>query len=536
MLTGMRFIIVKILRRCVFLGCLLLASVSSGNAQPDRPLTFVIPTFARESLDIGKAGTGDLPYLGNIFDALIGTDPSGELSPARGLAESWETGGDGRSLTLRLREGVTWHDGLPLTTDDIVFTFERLRAPDANCTFCRFLQSIEAVEAIDPRTLRITLKEIDPTFFAALSSRDGDVRVLARRNFRRMPDGGFELNGNPIGTGPWRFQSFERGVEMRFTANATYWDQTRIPQFAAMRIVARGQPTTRLAMVRSGEADAAHIDLRGAAEAESAGLRLLSLRSAAISTLSFMGCWQQEMLCHNTEFRRAMVLAIDFNAIRNRIYPRSTIGEVVANAVWTSIALGFDPALQPPEFNPTESRRILQRLRYDNRPVKIWSVQTNGSPETPEIMQLVDGYLRAAGFRTELTPMEIGAFRPRFATNPQNFETRYAAHLHIDTPSPRPTVISNLAVSFIGQNNGGFIQAYWDLPTIDADYARLRSITNMRTLDEELRKLNRRIAGEYAFVAIVARNNTLAVGPRIGSWSPGDFGFAWHLETLARAR
>jgi ABC-type transport system substrate-binding protein len=189
-----------------------------------------------------------------------------------------------------------------------------------------------------------------------------------------------------------------------------------------------------------------------------------------------------------------------------------------------------------PNSTPPRRAASCSGLRYDNRPVKIWSVQTNGSPETPEIMQLVDGYLRAAGFRTELTPMEIGAFRPRFASNPQNFETRYAAHLHIDTPSPRPTVVLNLAVSFIGQNNGGFIQAYWDLPTIDADYARLRSITDMRTLDEELRRLNRRIAGEYAFVAIVARNNTLAVGPRIGGWSPGDFGFAWHLETLTRAR
>jgi peptide/nickel transport system substrate-binding protein len=527
----------KSMLRCLALvGCLSAGGIGPAGAQQDRPLTFVIPTFARESLDIGKAGTGDLPYLGNLFDALIGTDPSGQLSPARGLAESWENGPDGRSLTLRLREGVTWHDGQPLTTDDVLFTFERLRAPDANCTFCRFLQSIESAQAIDERTIRITLKEVDPTFFSALSSRDGDVRVLARRNFRRLPDGGYELTGNPIGTGPWRFQSFERGVEMRFLANTGYWDRARVPEFPAMRIVARGQPTTRLAMVRSGEADAAHIDLRGAAEAENAGLRLLALRSAAISTLSFMGCWQREMLCHNTEFRRAMVLAIDFNAIRNRIYPRSTIGEVVANAVWTSIALGFDPALQPPEYNPAEARRILQRLRYDNRPVKIWSVQTNGSPETPEIMQLVDGYLRAAGFRTELTPMEIGAFRPRFATNPQNFETRYAAHLHIDTPSPRPMVISNLAVSFISQNNGGFIQAYWDLPTIDADFARLRAITDMRVLDEELRSINRRIAREYAFVAIVARNNTLAVGPRIGGWSPGDFGFAWHLETLTRAR
>ncbi|WP_198369737.1 ABC transporter substrate-binding protein [Roseomonas rosulenta] len=137
--------IASALRRIVLTGSLIAALGGPAAAQSDRPLTFVIPTFARESLDIGKAGTGDLPCLGNLFDALIGTDQSGQLSPARGLAENWGTGSDGRSLTLRLRVGVTWHDGQPLTTDDVMFTFERLRAPDANCTFCRFMQSIDSV-------------------------------------------------------------------------------------------------------------------------------------------------------------------------------------------------------------------------------------------------------------------------------------------------------------------------------------------------------------------------------------------------------
>ena len=68
--------------------------------------------------------------------------------------------------------------------------------------------------------------------------------------------------------------------------------------------------------------------------------------------------------------------------------------------------------------------------------MKIWVVPTNSSPEGPEVMQLVDGYLRAAGFKTDVTNIEFGGFRPRYANTPQNFETRYAAHLYIDAAGP----------------------------------------------------------------------------------------------------
>lgn len=124
-----------------FAALLGLSALPPASAQDDKPLTFIIPTFSRESLDIGQAGTGDLIYLGNIFDPIIGTDPGGQLSPKRGLAESWTVSPDGKGLAIKLRDGVRWHDGQPLTTDDILFTLHRWAEPDATCTACRYLQS-----------------------------------------------------------------------------------------------------------------------------------------------------------------------------------------------------------------------------------------------------------------------------------------------------------------------------------------------------------------------------------------------------------
>jgi hypothetical protein len=150
-------------------------------------------------------------------------------------------------------------------------------------------------------------------------------------------------------------------------------------------------------------------------------------------------------------------------------------------------------------------------------------------------MQLFDGYLRAAGFKTEVTNLEFAAFAPRYSKSPQNFETRYAAHLYVNSPGARPMVLQNLGVSFVSHKAGGLFMGYWNPDWIDAEYARLKTITDLKQLDGELRTLNRRTYEDYAFVPIAARAFVAAVGPKVKSWSPGNYGYAWNLETVRRA-
>jgi peptide/nickel transport system substrate-binding protein len=504
--------------------------------KPTGTLTVVVSNFGKENLDRGHTGTQDLQYNGHPYEALVGTSRAGELTADRGLAESWRMSPDARTMTVRLRKNVRWHDGKPFTADDVVFSLlERYRAKETSCTFCGILRrTVKDVKAVDPHTVQIELTEADVTFPALLSSRDGDIAMLARHNFRPKGDG-WELVGNPIGTGPWKFIEFKRGVEIRYEANLDYWDPRRIPEFQSFKVVPRPEPTSRLAMLKAGEADMAQIDAAQAPDVRAAGLRLMGIKGSTISVLSFMGCWQREMLCNRTELRKAIVLAIDMKSIVKRLFPEGT-GVQIPTAIWTEVALGYDPALPLYPYSPDEAKRILKEIGYDGRPVKIWSAPLAHSPETPEIMELVQGYLNAAGFKTELTPIEFGAFRPRYARSPQTFETTYAAHLHVNVPFARPWVMENLAVSWISQDAGGIISAYWNLPKIDVEFRRLRQITDLKVLAEELKKLNRETYAEYPFYPIAARNTVFAVGPRVADWSPGDYGTAWHIETVKLRR
>jgi ABC-type transport system substrate-binding protein len=509
--------------------------MDSEAATPAGTLTVVVPNFGRESLDRGLTSTVDLQFNGHHYDALIGTARNGELTADRGLAESWRMSPDARSITLRLRKNVRWHDGQPFTGDDVAFSFERFRAKDAVCTFCgQVKRTVKEVKVLDPHMVQIDLVEPDVTFPSVLGSRDGDIRIIARSNYRPKADG-FELVGTPVGTGPWKFVEFKRGVEIRFEANPDYWDPKRIPEFAALRVVPRPEPSTRLSMVRTGEADLAVIDASQVPEAKAAGVRVLVIKAPTISLLTFMGSYHKETWGHRTEFRKAIVLAIDMKSIVKRIFPEGT-GTQFASTFWTEPALGHDPALPLYPFDPAEARRILKEIGYDGKTVKIWSAPVATSPETPEIMELVQGYLNAAGLKTELTPMEFGAFRPRFARRPQAFDATFAAHLHINVPFTRPMLMQNLAVTWLSQEAGGLVMGYWNPPKIDAAFTRLRQITDLKVLEEELRKLNRETYAEYVSYPVIARNGTFAAGPRVGDWSPGDYGQAWHLETVKKGR
>lgn len=524
-----------VIYKAILAGALWVAG-ATAMAAPTGTFTVVVPNFGRELLDLGKTSTQDLQYTGHINDPLIGTAPDGSLAPGRGLAESWTMSDDAKTYTLKLRQGVKWHDGKPFTSDDVVFSLaERFVAKDAICTFCRLLQSIESVKATDPHTVVIQLKSPDPLYLAILSARDGDIRMLARHNYRATPEG-FELVGDPIGTGPWKYASFSRGVEMTLDANTDYWDKDRIPDFASMRIVPRSQPSTRLSMIRSGEADMAFVDPRQADDARAAGLTVLTAKGAAIASLEFYGCWQQEMLCHKQDFREALVRAIDMPTIFKHIYPEGT-AQPISSAYWpVDQSMGFDPEQKPYAYDPKRSAELLKKAGYKGTTVKIWSVRTVSIPEAPEIMELVDGYLRAAGFKTEVTPMEFGAFRPRYASTPQRWETQYAAHLYLNAPGVRPTVLPNLRVGVIGQEVGGLIQGYWDLPTINQQWNKLITLHKADELETELRALNKKMHGEFVNHPVAMKSQVAVVGKRVESWTPSLYGFAWHLETVKQRK
>ena len=159
------------------------------------------------------------------------------------------------------------------------------------------------------------------------------------------------------------------------------------------------------------------------------------------------------------------VLAIDKDAIVNRLLPEGTATKVASHL--DAAALGFDPNLKPYGYDPKRAQQALEENNYDGRAVVLWSAPLAASPETPEIMQLVQGYLEAVGLKVDLRPISRAQLAPMFRRLPQRLPTDVACNIYVNVLSPRPLVMENIANSWISIEAGGRHGGYWDSTYID---------------------------------------------------------------------
>lgn len=181
--------------------------------------------------------------LENVFDTLVAPDENLEMKPA--LAERWETSPDQRTWTFHLRRGVVFHDGTPLTADDVVYSYRRII--DEKLTNSDKFSAVTAVTATDPDTVVLTLKQPTPNLLTNLGGFKG-MAIVSRRNVESG-----EIATHPVGTGPFAFVSQSSGDAIVLKANPDYWGGPPAVPGVTFRFIS--EPTTALSALQAGEID-----------------------------------------------------------------------------------------------------------------------------------------------------------------------------------------------------------------------------------------------------------------------------------------
>jgi peptide/nickel transport system substrate-binding protein len=194
-------------------GTTIAAAPASATTVPEGdPDAAVVAGFVIEptNLDIiNQAGIAlDQLLLGNVYETLVKSSPEGEISP--GLAEL-EISEDRLTYTLTLQDGVTFHDGDPLTASDVVWSLDQLRAGFEAPRLAR----VESVEAPDDSTVVITLSEPDNDLAFHLGQRAGAV----------LNEGATGLENTANGTGPFVFDEWNQGSSITLVRNDEYWGE-----------------------------------------------------------------------------------------------------------------------------------------------------------------------------------------------------------------------------------------------------------------------------------------------------------------------
>ncbi|HEV7255511.1 MAG TPA: ABC transporter substrate-binding protein [Mesorhizobium sp.] len=212
----------------LWLGSALLALATAGGAHAARTDLVLGVVLEPPHLDptAGAAAAIDEIVYANVFEGLTRIGPRGEVLPA--LAETWEVSDGGKVYTFRLREGVKFHDGTDFNAEDVKFSLDRARAENSTNAQKTLFAEIDTVEAVDPLTVRVALKNPQGSFLYNMGW--GDAVIVA-------PESAEGNKENPVGTGPFRFSNWARGSSITLVRADDHWGEDVALERAEFRII-----------------------------------------------------------------------------------------------------------------------------------------------------------------------------------------------------------------------------------------------------------------------------------------------------------
>jgi peptide/nickel transport system substrate-binding protein len=331
-----------------------------------------------------------------LHDALVKPMPDKAMAPS--LAESWSTSADGLVNEFVLRSGTRFHNGEPVTADDVKFSFERYRGVSAKI----LKEKVAAVETPDPRRVRFRLKQPWPDFLAFYGTpATGAAWIVPRKYVEKVGEEGFKKA--PVGAGPFRFVSFSPGVELVLEASDGYWRKTP----SVKRLVFRAIPdiATRLAALKRGEVDVAYAITGelGDEVRRTPGLTLRPTPFVSTHWLLFADQWDPGSPWHDRRVRLAANHAVDRQAVNQAM----TLGH--SKITGSIIPTSFDFYWQPPlyAFDRAKARQLLTEAGHPKGfdAGDFW-VDSAASVYAEPILN----DLQAVGIKTKLRPLERAGY------------------------------------------------------------------------------------------------------------------------------
>jgi peptide/nickel transport system substrate-binding protein len=285
-----------------FMAVGLAAASSIGLAQAQGTLNLGVPSNLN-TLDPAKTKIGE-EYIVNylVFSGLTEIDRSGEVKPD--LAESWEASDDLKSWIFHLRKDVTFHDGSAFTAEDVKATIERVMDKATASTARVNFEIVESIEIVDDHTIRFHLSQPYAGFAEILGDRQ--VRIVSSDHLETIAS-------DPVGTGPFKLESFQPGDRIELVKNDDYYNPD-LPKLDAITIRIIPERSAQFAGLETGELDLIW-DVPPETVGEYEGNPDVMMDSVATSTWDGIIMNASQEPFDDEKVRRAVSLALDKQAL-----------------------------------------------------------------------------------------------------------------------------------------------------------------------------------------------------------------------------
>lgn len=377
-------------------GAFLLGTAAcGGGGEGTRPDTLAVGIQAEPVTFDPYESTAlvDRLAMSSLYDKLVEVNSGGELEPM--LAEDWEISEDQTVYTLRLREGVEFHDDTPFDAEAVKFNLDRYLEEDSARS--AELAPVESVEVMDPMTVELRLSAPFSPLLSILADRSGMMVSPTA-----VEESGGDFANNPVGSGPFRFVERIRGDSITVERFEGYW-RDGMPELE--RVVYQGieDPNVQLNNLRSGQLDV--IDQVPVNEIEGlaseGGYQVFNEPE-----LGYQGIWLNTTRppFDDVNLRRAVYTLVDREAIVNVVL-RGT-GGVAGNSPFAPVSFAHG---ESDEFERGTVEQTRELLREAGQPDGFSFTMTVGtSPENQQLGQVVQEALQPAGIQVELERVEFG--------------------------------------------------------------------------------------------------------------------------------
>ena len=463
---------------------------AAAQAKPDGEMRFALyVSLAPVWFDPGEVGGALTPFwiLYALHDALVKPMPGNHN--ATSLAESWTVSPDQRTYEFKLREGVKFHNGDPFTAEDVKFSFQRARGKLLH-------EKVKDVEIVSPTRVRFHLHEPWPDFMAFYGTfASGAAWIVPKKYVEQVGKDGFWKH--PIGLGPYKFVSFTPGVELVMEAYEGYW--RKMPSVKRLVFKSVPESTTRLAMVKRGEADVAYLLDAPQAEEVKRDPTLKLAFSGGIGTyyVDFFEQWDPKSPWADKRVRLAAMHAIDVKAL----VEAETLGASRPNGNVVPRAFEFALPLAPYPYDPAKAKKLLAEAGYANG---FDAGDLHPWPPYFSLGEAVSNYLAAIGIRTRVRTMERAAFY-------KALETKKLKGICVCINAVYGNASSRLSEILPAEG----LYAYGGYPDLEALYRQQARETDKKKRQALLNQVQQMIYDRVRWGALYDYYWPSAIGPRV---------------------
>ncbi len=339
----------------------------------------------------------------NIYDNLVTRNTAGDIVPQ--IATSWKNLDD-TTVEFKIRTDVKFQDGSPLTADDVVFSIKRITNPEFKSPQLGQFNSIVDATATAADTVVLKTKKPYPPLLAQLVK----LSIVSKAYVEKVGDE--QLNLKPMGSGPYKFVSWQKGVKVALEANQDYWRGK--PPFAKADFRAVKDAATRIADLRTGKADlVVSLNSDNAAELKSASK--LTVLSAPTERVAYLMMNAQYGPLSDVKVRRAVAYALDRQLIIDALLGGYS---KIINVLLTPAHFGYVEGVKTYPYNPEKAKALLAEAGYKDGV----TIELVTAPVFDQrIVQAIQQQLAKVNIKVKIAMGDMSTFLKRRRAKPEGF-------------------------------------------------------------------------------------------------------------------